>query len=84
MDDEKPGPMPEPETEPPETNPGGADSINEDAPSAGEETENIGRDLHPDRNPQVEEYVPDEVTDPDDKQQEPADDEVSETEEPPA
>lgn len=82
MENEKLGPMPEPEAEPGETNPGGADAINEDAPFAGDES--IGRDLDPDRNPQIEEHVPDEVTDPDAKQQEPADDESSETEEPPA
>jgi hypothetical protein len=30
----------------------------------------LGRDLHPERNPQVEDHVPDEITELEDKQQE--------------
>jgi hypothetical protein len=74
MVEDKLGPMPVPETEPAEANPGGADAINEDAPFTGDEPENLGRDLHPDLNPEVEDHVPDELTQPDDKQQEPTGD----------
>ena len=74
MVEEKLGPMPEPETEPAEVNPGGADAINEDAPFAGDEPEVLGRDLHPELNPEVEDHVPDEIGELDDKQQEPTDD----------
>jgi hypothetical protein len=85
---EKLGPMPDPEAEPAEANPGGADAINEDAPFAGDETENLGRDLHPDLNPEVEDHVPDEISEPDDKRQEPngGDDEEADStpKEPPA
>ena len=46
----------------------------------------VGRDLWPDLNPGAEEHVPDEITVPDDKQQEPDEDSGSEDtpEEPPA
>ena len=70
MPDSDLGPMPEPETEPAPENPGGADAINDDAPFAGDEREVLGRDLHPQRNPQVEDHVPDEITELEDKQQE--------------
>ena len=74
MVEDKLGPMPEPETEHAEANPGGADAINDDAPFAGDEPDNLGRDLHPDLNPEVEDHVPDEIVEPDDKQQEPTGD----------
>jgi hypothetical protein len=64
------GPMPEPEAEPAPENPGGVDAINDDAPFAGDESEVVGRDLDPARNPQVEEHVPDEISQPEEKQQE--------------
>jgi hypothetical protein len=67
---EKLGPMPDPQVEPAEENPGGADAINDDAPFAGDESAVVGRDLDPERNPQVEEHVPDEISQPEDKQQE--------------
>lgn len=70
MTDEKLGAQPDPEIEPAESNPGGADAINEDAPFAGDEREPLGRDLHPDLNPEVEDHVPDEISEPEDKQQE--------------
>lgn len=70
MPEDKLGPMPDPETEPAPENPGGADALNEDAPFAGDESEVLGRDLDPERNPQVEDHLPDEISEPDDKQQE--------------
>ena len=70
MSDEKLGSMPEPEIEPAEPNPGGADAINDNAPFAGDERSMLGRDLDPELNPEVEDHVPDEITMPEDKQQE--------------
>ncbi len=70
MPEDKLGPMPDPETEPAPENPGGADALNEDAPFAGDESAVLGRDLDPARNPQVEDHLPDEISEPDDKQQE--------------
>jgi hypothetical protein len=67
---EKLGPMPDPQVEPAEENPGGADAINDDAPFAGDESAVVGRDLDPENNPAAEEHVPDEISQPDDKQQE--------------
>ena len=64
------GPMPEPEVEPAPENPGGADAINDKAPFAGDERGKLARDLDPEDNPEVEDHVPDEITAPDDKQQE--------------
>lgn len=64
------GPMPDPEIEPAPENPGGADAINDHAPFAGDEKDVLGRDLDPERNPQVEEHVPDEISQLDDKKQE--------------
>jgi len=64
------GPMPDPEVEPAPENPGGADAINEDAPFSGDEPAVLGRDLHPERNPQVEDHLPDELSEPEEKQQE--------------
>lgn len=70
MNDEKLGEMPEPETEPAEPNPGGADAINDDTPFSGDEPATVGRDLDPELNPEVEDHIPDEITLPEDKQQE--------------
>ena len=70
MSDEKLGPMPDPEVESAPENPGGADAINEDAPFAGDER-TLGHGLHPDDNPGVEDHVPDEIREMDDKSQEP-------------
>lgn len=80
MSDQKLGEMPEPETEPAEQNPGGADAINEDAPFAGDQKATLGRDLDPGLNPEVEDHVPDEITMSDDKQQEGEGDGASEPE----
>jgi len=79
------GPMPEPEAEVPELHPGGTDAVVDDHEYP-QQDEVIGRDLLPDRNPAAEEHVPDEITVPDDKQQEPDEDSGSDDtpEEPPA
>ena len=73
MSEDSLGPMPDPVAEPPAENPGGADAINEDTPFAG--ADNLARDLHPDDNPGVEDNVPDEIGELDDKSQEPEGDE---------
>lgn len=70
MTEDKLGPMPTPETEPPAENPGGADALHDDVPFAGDEEDVVGRDLDPEDNPQVEDHVPDEITELDDKKQE--------------
>ncbi|QBR92301.1 hypothetical protein [Nocardioides euryhalodurans] len=72
-DDNNLGPMPDPMVERPIENPGGADAVNEDTPFAGDD--NLARDLHPDDNPGVEDNVPEEIGELDDKPQEPEDDE---------
>lgn len=64
------GPMPEPEVEQAAENPGGVDAVNDDPPFAGDPSGVLGRDLDPKRNPQVEDHAPDEISEPDDKQQE--------------
>lgn len=75
------GPMPDPEIEPPPENPGGVDAINEDVPFAGDEPAVLGRDLDPERNPQVEDHAPDEISQPEDKKQEGESDGASNPEE---
>ena len=67
---DKLGPMPDPVVDPPEDNPGGADAINEDPPFSGDQPVVLGHDLHPDANPGVEDALPEEIGQPDDKQQE--------------
>lgn len=67
---DKLGPMPDPEVEPPEDNPGGADAINQDPPFSGDEEAVLSHDLHPDHNPGVQDAMPEEVGEPEDKQQE--------------
>lgn len=69
MSDDKLGPKPDAEIEPPPENPGGADAINDDTPFSGDE-DMLARDLHPDRNPGVEDHVPEEIGMLDDKTQE--------------
>ncbi len=59
-------PMPTPVTEEPELVPGGVDAIGEDPADNG-----LGRDLDPDDNPAVDDAVPDEISEPDDKSQAP-------------
>ena len=65
------GDMPRPEAEDPEPNPGGPDAINDDAPFQGDDPTPLSHDLDPDDNPAVEDEMPDEVIQLDEKQQEP-------------
>ncbi|WP_374458096.1 hypothetical protein [Nocardioides sp.] len=76
MNDNDLGPIPEPTTQEPELYPGGADALAVDPADDG-----LGRDLDPDDNPAVDDTVPDEISQPDDKQQEPdgSEDEESDT-----
>ncbi|GAA1934030.1 hypothetical protein [Nocardioides hwasunensis] len=78
MSDEKLGPIPEPTTEDPQLLPGGVDA---DALHTDEADNGLARDLDPDSNPAVDDVLPDEVSEADDKQQEPdgSDDEESDT-----
>ena len=68
MSDEHLPPMPTPSSEEPQLVPGGVDA---DALHTDPADDGLGRDLNPDDNPAVDEVVPDEVTEPDDKSQEP-------------
>ena len=68
MADDTLSPQPDPVIEPGEPNPGGADAVDE-APHPP-----LPRDLDPGDNPVDDEGVPDEVTEPDDKEQAPAGD----------
>ena len=77
MPDDDLGPMPESTTEEPELVPGGVDAIVDD-PVDG----NLARDLSPDENPAVDDVLPEEIAEADDKSQAPddgsdADDEAS-------
>ena len=80
---EKLSPMPEPEAETPELHPGGTDAVVDDEVYP-EGDMVMPRDIR--LNPEVDDQVPDEITEPDDKKQEPNGDSGSaETaEEPPA
>ncbi len=68
------GPMPTPQTEDPERFPGGADAL-DDQTRYGEIPDGpMGVDLPPDKNPataNADEVVPDAITEPDDKTQDP-------------
>ena len=59
-------PMPEPFTTEPELHPGGVDALPEP-----DHEEWLGRDLDPDDNPAVDDAMPDEISQPDDKPQAP-------------
>lgn len=59
-------PKPEAVAEEPELKPGGVDAIPDDPDGLG-----LPRDLDPDSNPAVNETVPDEIVEPDDKDQAP-------------
>jgi hypothetical protein len=76
MNNDDLSPMPTPVTEEPELVPGGVDAIEEDPADNG-----LGRDLDPDDNPAVDDAMPDEISQPDDKKQEPdgAEDHESDT-----
>jgi hypothetical protein len=64
-----PGPMPRPTSEEPELSPGGADAIDDHRFAAIPETP-IGADIPPAHNPASAD-APEEISQPDDKQQEP-------------
>lgn len=66
MNDEELGPQPDPIVEAKEPNPGGADALPDDSQDDG-----LARDLDPAANPAVDEVVPDEITEPDEKSQAP-------------
>ncbi len=70
-DDSTLSPQPEPQIEPGDPNPGGADAIDE------LERLPLTRDLDPDANPAVDEVLPEEVAEGDDKPQEPTSDGAS-------
>ncbi len=77
MNDEELSPMPEPYTEEPQLVPGGVDALDEDPADAG-----LARDLNPDDNPAVDDVLPDEIAEPDEKPQAPegeAEDKESDT-----
>lgn len=59
-------PQPPAQTEEPELHPGGADALQLDPDGEG-----LGRDLPPSDNPAVDDVLPDEVAEPDDKDQAP-------------
>ena len=73
------GPKPEPATEAPELFPGGIDAV--DDPERYHEMDPAVRDLDPGQNPAVEDEAPDEISEPDDKQQEPDEDSGTATDE---
>ena len=67
------GPKPDPDIEEPELFPGGADAV--DSPQRYHNgLDPAVRDLDPDDNPAVDDETPDEIAQPDDKQQEPDED----------
>ncbi|GGD22191.1 hypothetical protein [Nocardioides daphniae] len=71
-------PKPDPVTEEPELKPGGIDAIPDDPDGLG-----LPRDLAPENNPAVDDELPDEIAEPDDKDQAPsgeADDQEAGTE----
>ena len=69
MDEDTLGPIPEPTAEEPQLVPGGTDAIVHDEADTG-----LPRDLDPDENPAVDDALPDEVAERDEKKQEPDDD----------
>ena len=77
MTNEELSPMPEPYAEEPQLVPGGVDALEEDPADAG-----LARDLNPDDNPAVDDVLPDEIAEPDEKSQDPdgdAEDKESDT-----
>src|SRR6478736_7149762 len=77
MTNEELSPMPEPYTEEPQLVPGGVDALEEDPADNG-----LARDLDPDANPAVDDALPDEIAEPDEKSQAPegeAEDQESDT-----
>ena len=77
MTNEELSPMPEPYAEEPQLVPGRVDALEEDPADAG-----LARDLNPDDNPAVDDVLPDEIAEPDEKSQAPdgdAEDKESDT-----
>ena len=77
MTNEELSPMPEPYTEEPQLVPGGVDALEEDPADNG-----LARDLDPDANPAVDDALPGEIAEPDEKSQAPegeAEDQESDT-----
>ena len=77
MTNEELSPMPEPYAEEPQLVPGGIDALEEDPADAG-----LARDLSPDDNPAVDDVLPDQIAEPDEKSQAPegeAEDKESDT-----
>ena len=68
MTKEELSPMPEPYTEEPQLVPGGVDALEEDPADTG-----LARDLNPDDNPAVDDVLPGEIAEPDEKSQAPDD-----------
>jgi hypothetical protein len=66
MTNEELSPMPEPYAEEPQLVPGGVDALEEDPADTG-----LARDLNPDDNPAVDDVLPDEIAQPDEKSQAP-------------
>lgn len=66
MNDEDLSPMPTPRTEDPELHPGGVDALPEDPADNG-----LSRDLSPEDNPAIDDLLPNEISQPDDKPQAP-------------
>jgi len=64
MTKEELSPMPEPYAEEPQLVPGGVDALEEDPADAG-----LARDLNPDDNPAVDDVLPEEIAEPDEKPQ---------------
>ena len=82
MSEDDIGAKPEPDTQPPEHFPGGVDAIDDNDHYGDMPGGPATRDLGPEDNPAVEDALPDEIAEGDDKQQEP-DDETGETEDQP-
>ena len=68
MTNEELSPMPEPYAEEPQLVPGGVDALEEDPADSG-----LARDLDPYDNPAVDDVLPDEISEPDEKSQAPDD-----------
>ena len=66
MTNEDLSPMPTPVSEEPQLVPGGVDALAEDPADNG-----LGRDLSPEDNPAVDDALPDQISQPDDKSQAP-------------
>ena len=82
MSDDDLGAKPEPETETPEHFPGGADAVDDNGKYGDTPGGPATRELQPEDNPAVEDEMPEEIAEGEDKQQEP-DDETGENKDQP-